>query len=223
MLTDSPSAWISSPIEVQTAATAVSLKLGWVGDAARSADSGSVSDGRRAASRSAWRALSAAGARFSLKRVNETLGHRDLATITPADIQKLVGELSTDLKPATVRRYLAMLRSLLDYTGLEPSPARDRTVKLPPLVKEELKPPAAQEFLAILDAHRPGCGWRWSFWSRPGSAPASWNHRSGTTSTPPTSGSGSQASTPKPGEHGGWTSPNGSSTRSNRPAHPGTA
>ncbi|MCY4087147.1 MAG: tyrosine-type recombinase/integrase [Actinomycetia bacterium] len=103
-------------------------------------------------SRVDWSQNTAASARFCLNRVNETLGHRDPHTITPRDIQQLVGQLSVDLKPATVRRYLAMLRPLLDYTGLEPNPARDRTVKLPPTIKEELKPPTGGEFLAILQA-----------------------------------------------------------------------
>ena len=101
-------------------------------------------------SRRDWAQATVASARFCLKRVNETLGRRDPATITPHDIQHLVGQLTENLKPATVSRYLAILRPLLDYTGADPNPARDRTVKLPPTVKEEIKPPTAREFLAIL-------------------------------------------------------------------------
>ena len=103
-------------------------------------------------SRHDWAQSTAASARFCLNRVNETLGHRDPHTVTPADIQQLVGELSANLKPATVRRYLDMLRPLLDFTGVEPNPARDRTVKLPAAVRAPIEPPTGREFLAILDA-----------------------------------------------------------------------
>ena len=106
-------------------------------------------------SRRDWADSTVASARHTLSRVNETLGRRDPATITPHNIQRLVGQLTENLKPATVSRYLATLRPLLDYTGVEPSPARDRTVKLPPTVKEEIKPPTAREFLAILHATPP--------------------------------------------------------------------
>ncbi|MCY4087500.1 MAG: site-specific integrase [Actinomycetia bacterium] len=101
-------------------------------------------------SRRDWAEATQASARFCLNKVNETLGHRDPQTLTPHDIQHLVGQLTENLKPATVSRYLAMLRPLLDYTGVDPNPARDRTVKLPPATREELKPPTASEFLTIL-------------------------------------------------------------------------
>jgi len=50
-----------------------------------------------------------------------------------------------------VRRYVATLRLLLDYAGVEPNPARDKRVKLPTIVVEEPQPPTAKQFLAILD------------------------------------------------------------------------
>ena len=109
-------------------------------------------------SRHDWAEATQASARFCLKRVNETLGHRDPHTITPHDIQKLVGQLSADLRPATVSRYLAMLRPLLDYTGADPNPARDRTVKLPPTTKEELKPPTSGSSSRSSTPHHPAGG-----------------------------------------------------------------
>ena len=86
-----------------------------------------------------------------LGRINETLGRRDPATLTPQDIQQLIGRLSTGLKPSSLKLYIRALGQLLDFTGVEPNPVRDRTVKLPSAVREEIEPPTDQHFLAILD------------------------------------------------------------------------
>jgi integrase len=84
-----------------------------------------------------------------LRAILPTFGSRDPHTITFADVQMWVGGL--ELKPSSVRRYVATLRLLLDYAGVDPNPARDKRVKLPTIVAEEPQPPTAREFLAILD------------------------------------------------------------------------
>jgi hypothetical protein len=37
----------------------------------------------------------------------------------------------TELKPSSLSHYIATLRQVLDFAGVEPNPARDRRVKLP--------------------------------------------------------------------------------------------
>jgi integrase len=85
-----------------------------------------------------------------LKAILPMFGEREPAAITPADVQEWIGGLA--LKPSSIRRYVTTLRTLLDFAGVEPNPARDRRVKLPTVVAEEPKPPTAKQVLAILDA-----------------------------------------------------------------------
>jgi integrase len=87
-----------------------------------------------------------------LKRILPTFGDRDPQTITWGDVQAWVAKIATDLKPSSVSRYMATLRLLLDFAGIDPNPARDRRVKLPTIVVEEPSPPTAKQFLAILDS-----------------------------------------------------------------------
>jgi hypothetical protein len=44
------------------------------------------------------------------------------------------------------------LGTFFDYIGLDPNPAKDDRVKAPKLVTEEVNPPTAEHFLAIVDA-----------------------------------------------------------------------
>jgi integrase len=86
-----------------------------------------------------------------LRRINASFGERDLANVTWGDVQEWVAA-NADLAPASLSRYMATLRQLLDFAGVDPNPARDKRVKLPPIVKEEPQPPTAKQFLAILGA-----------------------------------------------------------------------
>lgn len=97
-----------------------------------------------------------------LKRIVGMHGDRDPATLTIADLQEWVGDLAdSGLKPATVARYMVTYKLLLDYTGVDPNPARDRRVKLPRIDVAEIVPPTGRQVLAMLDKapHR----WRLSF------------------------------------------------------------
>jgi integrase len=49
-----------------------------------------------------------------------------------------------------IRRYLGSLKQVLDHAGVEPNPARHRTVKLPKITREEPNPPTARHVLTIL-------------------------------------------------------------------------
>jgi integrase len=46
-------------------------------------------------------------------------------------------------------------RQLLDFAGADPNPARDPTLKLPRVEREEVSPPPAEHYLAILDRSPP--------------------------------------------------------------------
>jgi integrase len=85
-----------------------------------------------------------------LKAILSELGERDPANLTPADVQEWIAGLS--LKPSSMRRYVASLRLLLDFAGVDPNPARDRRVKLPSIIAEEPNPPTSKQLLAILAA-----------------------------------------------------------------------
>jgi integrase len=93
--------------------------------------------------------------RFALRRIGAVLGSRDLRTLTPDDIQELVGVLARELAPGTVRDYLGWLRQVLDHAGVDPNPARDRRVRLPRDVREEHQPPGRADVEALLSALRP--------------------------------------------------------------------
>jgi integrase len=77
-------------------------------------------------------------------------GFGDPETITPSAIQEWVAELAEELKPATIGRYVATLRQVLDFAGIDPNPARHRTIKLPRRTREEPQPPTARHLIALL-------------------------------------------------------------------------
>lgn len=99
--------------------------------------------------------------RAALRRVGETFGDRDPATITATEIAEWVAALAATRKPGTLQQYLIAFRLLLDHVGLADNPARDPRVKLPKRVREEPAPPPAEHVLAILDALGPK--WRLLF------------------------------------------------------------
>ena len=86
-----------------------------------------------------------------LGRILPAFGQREPETITWDEVQVRVAASAAELKPSSLRRYIATLRQLLDYTGVEPNPARDPRVRLPTIVTEEPNPPDARQVLAILD------------------------------------------------------------------------
>ena len=89
-----------------------------------------------------------------LKRLLPTFGERDPASITPSDVQEWIGAQMDDLKPSSLSRYLATLRNVLDFAGVDPNPARDKRVKLPKIQAAVVEPPTAVQVTAIL-AHSP--------------------------------------------------------------------
>jgi integrase len=81
-------------------------------------------------------------------RTMATFGDRDPATITPADVQEWIAGLT--LKASSVRRYMATLRAVLDFAGIEPNPARDARVKLPREEQAMVDPPTAADVDTII-------------------------------------------------------------------------
>ena len=86
-----------------------------------------------------------------LRRIVPVLGDVTPDSVTPADVNRLVGLLAQDLAPGSVKRYVTTLRSVLDYAGIDPNPARHGSVKLPRVIEEEPNPPNSSHLLAILD------------------------------------------------------------------------
>lgn len=91
--------------------------------------------------------------RQRIRRVERTLLlQAPLATVTVPRVQMFVaGLISEGLQPATIRYTMAMLRQVLDHAGIDPNPARDRRVKLPPVVGEEIQPPSIREVRLVLE------------------------------------------------------------------------
>ena len=86
-----------------------------------------------------------------LKRILPTFGARDPHGILWSEVQTWVADLAREMKPSSIARYMATLRLLLEFAGVDPNPARDKRVKLPTIIVEEPQPPTAKQFLALLD------------------------------------------------------------------------
>jgi integrase len=97
----------------------------------------------------------------ALRKIGETFGDREPATITATEIAEWIADLSETRKPGTLGQYLIAFRLLLDHVGLDENVARDPRVKLPKHVREEPQPPSREHFEAILDAL--GAKWRLLF------------------------------------------------------------
>jgi integrase len=84
-----------------------------------------------------------------LKRLLPAFGDRDPRTITPGDVQEWV-TAQGDLKPSSLSRYVATLRLVLDFAGVDPNPARDRRVKLPRIEEAVVEPPSERDVSTII-------------------------------------------------------------------------
>jgi integrase len=68
--------------------------------------------------------------------------------ITPQDVQAWIS--SSKLRPTSLRRYMDTLRSILDYAGCDPNPARDSRVRMPRIERTVLEPPSLADVEAML-------------------------------------------------------------------------
>jgi integrase len=86
--------------------------------------------------------------RAVLRKITDALGDRDPAILTPVDVQEWIVGLG--MKPTSVGQYAKALRALLDYTGVDPNPARGKGVRLPRVEREQINPPTAAEVETII-------------------------------------------------------------------------
>jgi integrase len=104
-------------------------------------------------------AATAATYRTSQQRVVATLGDTPVETLTVADIARMVAQLHEGgIARESIRKTRAHLAMVLDFAGVAPNPARDRSVKLPKRGDEEMVPPLAAHvaatFYAIASKYR---------------------------------------------------------------------
>lgn len=93
--------------------------------------------------------------RKSLVHVLAAFGGREPESIAPAEVAAWVGELAGRYTPGYVRKIVDALAMVLDHHGIAPNPARDRRVRLPRDVREEIDPPEAEAVEAALGAMAP--------------------------------------------------------------------
>ena len=78
------------------------------------------------------------------------LGRSDPYRLEAADIRAQIGRWSdAGLAPKSVRERVSVLRQVLDFAGVEPNPARHRTVRLPARAEAELVLPGANDIVVL--------------------------------------------------------------------------
>jgi integrase len=79
------------------------------------------------------------------------LGSRTVDSISPADVQELIGQLvAKGRKRETIRKSVLALAMIFDFAEIDPNPARDGRVKLPRAEHAEITPPAAEHVEAVV-------------------------------------------------------------------------
>lgn len=90
--------------------------------------------------------------RVALGRVVPILGTRPVDEITTADVSELVAKLAADgKKRETIRKSVKYLAAVLDEYGIDPNPARAKSIRLPHEEHEELVPPTAEHVEAVYE------------------------------------------------------------------------
>ncbi len=89
--------------------------------------------------------------RVALGRVLPLIGEIPAESLTPADVAEAVSAMhAAEYARGSIEKSLAALRQALDHADIDPNPARDRRVKLPPKDHAEVAPPTANQFEAAL-------------------------------------------------------------------------
>jgi integrase len=88
------------------------------------------------------------GLRSHIAKILETFKETAPAAVTVAQVQEWVAGLG--LSPVSTRAYLATLRAVLDFAGVDPNPARDARIRLPRRQTVTVEPPSAKDVEAIL-------------------------------------------------------------------------
>lgn len=94
-----------------------------------------------------WRTLH----RVALDRVLPELGDLAVDAITVEDVSRLVETLvAAGKKRETIRKSVKYLAAVLDECGIDPNPARARSIRLPYEEPEEINPPTTDHVEAVL-------------------------------------------------------------------------
>lgn len=93
--------------------------------------------------------------RKSLAHVLAAFGAREPGSVAPAEIAEWVAMLAAQYTPGYTRKIVDALAMVLDHEGIAPNPARDRRVRLPRDVREEIEPPEAVAVETVLGAVAP--------------------------------------------------------------------
>jgi integrase len=103
-----------------------------------------------------------------LKRIKGVLGSRPTSDLTAAEVAEFVAGLAVKgYSRGTIRKTLQTVAMILDHAGVDPNPARDRSVRLPREDAEELNPPSGEHvetvFRLLPSKHRLALLWlEWS-------------------------------------------------------------
>jgi integrase len=85
-------------------------------------------------------------------RIVAAFGDRPADEITTSDVREWIAAEAKELKPSSLLRYVGTLRLILDFAGVEPNPARDRSVKLPAVEQAVIEPPSSAEVRKMIAA-----------------------------------------------------------------------
>jgi integrase len=89
--------------------------------------------------------------RIQLDKLLPLIGTRPIDDLTAQDFADAVVSLHVQgVARETIRKTLGAGAMTLDHAGIEPNPARDRSIKLPPDDSEEVNPPSAAHVEAVL-------------------------------------------------------------------------
>jgi integrase len=88
--------------------------------------------------------------RVALDRVLPVLGEIPVDKVTPDDVARLVEVLAAAKKKReTIRKSVKYLAAVLDDVGVDPNPARARSIRFPHEEHEEINPPTAAHVEAV--------------------------------------------------------------------------
>lgn len=88
--------------------------------------------------------------RIQLDKLLPLIGTTRIDTLEPQDFADVVATLhGQGVARETIRKTLGAGAMTLDHAGLDPNPARDRGIKLPPDDSEEVNPPSADHVEAV--------------------------------------------------------------------------
>jgi integrase len=102
--------------------------------------------------------------RIQLDKLLPLIGQRRVDTLVAQDFIDVVARLHSDgVARETIRKTLGAGAMTLDHAGINPNPARDRSIKLPREEPEEINPPIAEDvetvYTIIPEQHRLALLW----------------------------------------------------------------